>query len=58
MRLFRDKIRFPEVTLQGIFFLTFLSFGVNVHVQNDTAYKNTVRFNVTNPLILGHVRYS
>ena len=53
MKLFRDNIRFSDVVLHGIFFVTFLSYGVTTHAQKDTAHKNTVRLNVTNPMIFG-----
>jgi len=53
MKLFRDKIRFYDFVLHGIFFVTILSYGVTSHAQKDSAYKNTVRLNITNPLIFG-----
>lgn len=47
------KIYFSDFVLKSIILIVFLLCMVDSHAQKDSTFKNTVRFNVTNPLIFG-----
>lgn len=53
MKSFGEKTHFSDIVIRCIFILVILLSGVSSHAQKDTVYKNTVGFNITNPLIFG-----
>lgn len=53
MKSFGNKTLYSAFVIRYIFFIFFLFSAVYSHAQKDTIYKNTVRFNITNPLIFG-----
>ena len=53
MKSFENKTAYSALVIKCIFFMVFLLSALHTHAQKDTAHKNTVRFNLTNPLIFG-----
>ena len=53
MKSNRNKTQFSNFLPGCILLLVFLLTMVDSHAQKDTSYNNTVRFNITNPLIFG-----
>jgi len=57
MKLFRNKPHFSSLLMIHIFCTVFLFSVVPSHAQKDSVFKNTVRYNITNPLIFGTHSY-
>lgn len=53
MKSIRNKTQSPNFLQGCIFMVIFLLAMADSHAQKDTSYNNTVRFNITNPLIFG-----
>ena len=53
MKSIGSKSHFSDFLPGCIIMVIFLFTMVDSHAQKDTIYKNTVRFNITNPLIFG-----
>lgn len=53
MKSFGIKTLFSDFVLRYIFCLLFLFSAVHSHAQKDTVYKNSLGFNITNPLLFG-----
>ena len=49
----RNKTPYSAFPLKCIFCMVFLFSAIHSNAQKDSAYKNTVRLNITNPLIFG-----
>jgi hypothetical protein len=54
MRSSANKPHSSAFLLRYMFFMVLLFSALNSNAQKDSAYKNTVRFNLTNPLIFGN----
>ncbi len=54
MKSFRNIIPYSACVIRSIFCMVFLFSAVHSHAQKDTIHKNTVRLNLTNPLIFGN----
>ncbi|MFO7668775.1 MAG: DUF3575 domain-containing protein [Bacteroidales bacterium] len=57
MKLFRNKTHCSSLVMIHIFCALFLFSVLPSHAQKDTVFKNTVRYNITNPLIFGTHSY-
>lgn len=53
MKTLSSKFYFSSITIRVIVFAILLTIYLNVEAQKDTIFKNTIRFNITNPMIFG-----
>jgi hypothetical protein len=53
MKKFSHVQRKSKVVFKYLFSVLIIITGINSSAQNDSLYKNTVRYNITNPMIFG-----